>query len=322
MALRFNPPPGWPAPPEGFLPAPGWQPDPSWPPPPEGWQLWVPADVPEDLTAAGDGVGRPSAETGDEPLRPSANAADGPPPAAASAGYGLPAGAALTAYGQSGSGSAGPAELPSGYRAMAIAAFVLGLLGFLVITAILGVVLGAVALRGIRRSLQGRGTLAILGIVFGGLWLVGLVALIGIGAAVGATFTVWSSSSPPALAGQRVVITSLVTGDCFDFPTSSAAQGVAVVEQTSCSQPHNSEVVATFRVSGSQPSYPGVTRLSAQAVRGCAAAVKGKLDTATLTSTMTGRFLYPLAGSWQAGDRTIDCIIYSPTSTSSSVLKH
>lgn len=42
MAKRFNPPPNWPAPPEGWQPQPGWTPDPSWPPPPPGWELWVP----------------------------------------------------------------------------------------------------------------------------------------------------------------------------------------------------------------------------------------------------------------------------------------
>jgi hypothetical protein len=41
MGRRFNPPPGWPPPPPGFVPAPGWQPDPSWPPAPPGWQFWV-----------------------------------------------------------------------------------------------------------------------------------------------------------------------------------------------------------------------------------------------------------------------------------------
>ena len=41
MALRFNPPPNWPAPPEGFNPPAGWQPDPAWGPAPEGWQIWV-----------------------------------------------------------------------------------------------------------------------------------------------------------------------------------------------------------------------------------------------------------------------------------------
>lgn len=41
----FNPPPGWPKPPAGWVPPKGWRPDPSWPPLPEGWQLWLPADA-------------------------------------------------------------------------------------------------------------------------------------------------------------------------------------------------------------------------------------------------------------------------------------
>lgn len=41
--IVFNPPPGWPNPPAGWVPPKGWTPDPSWPPPPEGWQLWLPA---------------------------------------------------------------------------------------------------------------------------------------------------------------------------------------------------------------------------------------------------------------------------------------
>ena len=40
---RFNPPPNWPRPPEGFRPPPDWQPDPAWGPPPPDWPLWVSA---------------------------------------------------------------------------------------------------------------------------------------------------------------------------------------------------------------------------------------------------------------------------------------
>jgi hypothetical protein len=39
--LRFNPPPGWPAAPNGWVPDPSWRPDPSWPPAPDGWQWMV-----------------------------------------------------------------------------------------------------------------------------------------------------------------------------------------------------------------------------------------------------------------------------------------
>ncbi|MBB5913587.1 collagen type III alpha [Nocardia transvalensis] len=40
---RFNPPPGWPAPPTDWVPPPGWQIPPGMPPVPEGWQWWVPS---------------------------------------------------------------------------------------------------------------------------------------------------------------------------------------------------------------------------------------------------------------------------------------
>ena len=43
--MKFNTPPNWPAPPEGFAPGPDWTPDPSLPAPPPGWQLWVDDDV-------------------------------------------------------------------------------------------------------------------------------------------------------------------------------------------------------------------------------------------------------------------------------------
>lgn len=42
--LTFNPPPGWPRPPAGWIPPRGWQPDPKWPPPPAGWALWIPSN--------------------------------------------------------------------------------------------------------------------------------------------------------------------------------------------------------------------------------------------------------------------------------------
>lgn len=43
--LTFNPPPGWPKPPAGWVPPRGWAPDPTWPPAPPGWQLWIGDDA-------------------------------------------------------------------------------------------------------------------------------------------------------------------------------------------------------------------------------------------------------------------------------------
>lgn len=49
----FNPPPGWPKPPMGWVPPKGWKPDPAWPAPPPGWQLWIPDGTPAGDSAFG-----------------------------------------------------------------------------------------------------------------------------------------------------------------------------------------------------------------------------------------------------------------------------
>jgi hypothetical protein len=43
--VRFNAPPGWPSPPNDWVPDATWRPDPSWPAAPPGWQWWVPTQV-------------------------------------------------------------------------------------------------------------------------------------------------------------------------------------------------------------------------------------------------------------------------------------
>lgn len=40
---RFNPPAGWPAAPQGWVPPAGWAPDPSWPAAPKGHRFWLDA---------------------------------------------------------------------------------------------------------------------------------------------------------------------------------------------------------------------------------------------------------------------------------------
>src|SRR5262245_55498085 len=50
----FVVPPGWPQPPDGWVPPAGWSPDPSWPAPPPGWQFWrSPETKPETKKAFG-----------------------------------------------------------------------------------------------------------------------------------------------------------------------------------------------------------------------------------------------------------------------------
>ncbi len=59
--MRFNPPPGWPQPPAGWIPPTGWRPDPSWPVPPAGWQLWLPDEGDRQTGSVDSAASRPPA---------------------------------------------------------------------------------------------------------------------------------------------------------------------------------------------------------------------------------------------------------------------
>jgi hypothetical protein len=200
---------------------------------------------------------------------------------------------------------------------MAIAAFVLGLLGFMGISAILGIVFGVVAVSRVRRTLQGGKGLAIAGIVMGGVWVA--VALIVIGVVVGARSSATPSWAPSVPGGQTVAPYALKTGDCFDNP---AGTDVLSVVRTRCSQPHSAQVFATFNVGGSQLSYPGEAKLQRLAAAGCSARM-GSVDSAKVPDSVNAGYLYPFEDTWQSGVRTITCILYSPTQNlTSSLLLH
>jgi hypothetical protein len=204
---------------------------------------------------------------------------------------------------------------------MAIAAFVLGLLG----VAILGVIFGIAALRRIGRTRQGGKGLAIAGIVVSIAWIAVIAVVVAPGLGNPAPMPPGgAASSSSAASSQNVDLFSLVTGDCFDNPTvtSGQTQNVTTVLQTPCSKSHNAQIFATFNVSGGILSYPGSAKLVSLASTGCDARVRPSLDGTKLTQSMTIRFLYPLQSSWLAGHRTISCIVYSPTPTlTSSLLK-
>jgi hypothetical protein len=309
--MRFNPPPGWPVPAQGFVPGQGWQPDPSWPPAPPGWQFWLPDDREPAYQEYGADTGLPrifapySPESSSDWRieQPSSGYSQAPPVAA----RGL---RVEPAFGTSG---------------MAVTAFVLGLLGILGITAILGIVFGVVALRDIRGSLQRGKGMAIAGIVSGSAWLV-LAAVVIASAFIFRTATpAQPSASASTHAGsQRVDPFSLVAGDCFDYPAVTPGQvtKVASVVRTTCTEPHNAQIFATFPVAGSILDYPGTTSLASTAASDCTARIKATLNRALITKTMTLQFLVPEQFSWVAGNRTISCVIYSPASSMrSSVLK-
>lgn len=188
----------------------------------------------------------------------------------------------------------------------------LGLLGFLLLTAVASVLTGLAALARIRDDPQpGRG-LAVAGIVLSGLWAVVIAVGVGIASA---------SPPPPPAAGhaaraQPVAVLSLRAGACFRAPAGST--GAGYVLPAPCTQRHSGQVIATFAVPGQR--YPAATSLVRQAHQDCPASMAGKVDTALVTATMSARYLYPDPGSWAAGYRTVACLMIDSAADMTSSL--
>jgi hypothetical protein len=103
---------------------------------------------------------------------------------------------------------------------------------------------------------------------------------------------------------------SLRVGDCFDNP--AGAHSVNTVTAIPCDQPHNAQIYAKFRLTGSDFSYPGAAKIARLARSGCNARI-GSVNKSMTTSAMTVRILLPEEASWIAGQRTVSCMIVNPT---------
>jgi hypothetical protein len=200
-----------------------------------------------------------------------------------------------------------------GTNGFAIASFVLGLLGGV----LLSVIFGIVALQKLRdRPQRGKG-LAIAGLCLSGAWLVGIAAVFVVGSVTAAQ----RSATGQIAKNGHLNVFSLRAGDCFQNPTGSQADSqIMQVTAVPCASLHNAQVIAQLPVPGS--AYPGPAAFHAQALAGCRASVGTVVDHSKLTSTMKLLWIYPLPQAWTDGQRTISCLIVdSSQDLTSSLLK-
>lgn len=199
-------------------------------------------------------------------------------------------------------GAGGPYQRPPGTSGWAVASLVLGLIGGVV----LGAIFGFIALSRIKRLGQrGRG-MAIAGIVLSACWtgllIIGIVA-VNVGQATR------SPTTGKITRTGSLNVFKLSVGDCFDNP--AGASSVTQVTAIPCTQPHNAQIFAKFKLTGSDFSYPGTAAVKSQATAGCNRRT-GSVDKSKTTSAMTVRLLYPLQDSWTDGQRTVSCMIANP----------
>jgi hypothetical protein len=174
---------------------------------------------------------------------------------------------------------------------VAVAALISGIVPAIPVT----LVLGPLALIRISRSGARGRSLAITGLVLAGLWTVA--------AAIVAAAVI--TRPPPPRPVTLPLVFSLRAGQCLD----SGANGISGVHALSCAQAHDAEVFATFRVTGSR--YPGAAALQQRARQGCVSRLSGYLNPQLPATSLAQSFVYPGAGAWSAGERTVVCTVRS-----------
>jgi Septum formation len=174
---------------------------------------------------------------------------------------------------------------------VAVAALVSGIIPAIPVT----LVLGPLALIRVGRSGARGRALAITGLVLAGLWIVA-------GAIVAAAII---TRPPPPKPVTLPPVFSLRAGQCLD----SGASGTSGVHVLSCGQAHDAEVFATFRVAGSR--YPGAAALQQRAGQGCVTRLAGYLNPQLPADSLAQSYIYPGAGAWSAGERTVVCTVHS-----------
>jgi hypothetical protein len=141
--------------------------------------------------------------------------------------------------------------------------------------------------------------LAVLGIIFG------VIALVGVAAGVVAMVT-HGFHRKTVVTYRPAAVFGLRPGDCVN----SGASGLAFT-LLSCAKPHEAEVFATFALTGSP--WPGDATARQDAGNGCADRLAGYLKPQLVNAGFAQEFVYPDQSAWQAGERTVVCEVSSPS---------
>jgi hypothetical protein len=205
-----------------------------------------------------------------------------------------------------------------GTNGLAIAALCCGIAGLLPVAAVVGIVLGVVALNQLRRVVQNGRGMAVAGIVLGAVWLLGWGALLAIGIASGSSGSGGTSPSPRQ-SGHQVSVADLKAGDCFDDDSTGEDEEVGDVTVVPCTTAHTSQVITVFDLPAG--SYPGKDKVVAAAEKGC----RDKGDPLVREDRMDEvepSFIYPSDAWTWSESRTIQCLADARTGTvTGSVLK-
>ncbi|MFJ8229420.1 DUF4190 domain-containing protein [Streptomyces sp. NPDC094448] len=170
----------------------------------------------------------------------------------------------------------------------------------------LGMILGVVALRQIRRRGQRGKGMAITGIALSAV----STLLIALFFATGAANDFWKEVEEAAdEAASYQTVGDLRKGDCYNLPGGGSSDGTEVseIQVVDCAKPHEAEITGGFKITGFG-KFPGESVLEPIAERRC-----DDIDTAyamdawAIPAVMSGYYYIPTKDSWNNGDRRVSC---------------
>ncbi|WP_333779181.1 DUF4190 domain-containing protein [Streptomyces sp. IBSBF 3136] len=193
-----------------------------------------------------------------------------------------------------------PYNRPAPVNGLAVASLVFGVLCCL---PGVGLALGLIALRQIRRRGE-RGT----GLATGGAVLSAIgLALWGLLLGTGGASAFWEGVKESARDGASI---SLVKGECFDAPGGRLAGESRDLDVVPCSGGHDGEVFASFRLKDGP--YPGEESVGDTAGARCYVLRDDyAMDGWAVPDDVDVYYLTPTEDSWSAGDREVTCLFGS-----------
>lgn len=107
--------------------------------------------------------------------------------------------------------------------------------------------------------------------------------------------------------GSDADVFSIRVGDCF--VGADLAGTVEKVPTVPCSEPHDSEMISEKRIEGDK--LPADAELIAQGDEYCVAQFEAWVGGPYAGSSLEYTYLYPTPESWDAGDRSLQCVVMS-----------
>ncbi|MEV0173476.1 DUF4190 domain-containing protein [Streptomyces sp. NPDC050803] len=191
--------------------------------------------------------------------------------------------------------------VPPPVNGVAIAALVLGILCFL---PAVGLVLGLIALRQIKKKGERGKGMAVAGSVLSTLGL----ALWTVSLSTGFASDVWGGLKDAA--NEDGTAYALAKGDCFDSPSGSLEGATYDVDEVSCAGRHDGEVFAVVKLPGGR--FPGDDEVTRIAEDKCyTLEAEYAMDSWAVPDDVDVYYLIPSSQSWRFGDREITCLFGS-----------